>query len=98
MQLLQIILNTTLQDMKWLIEFTKNWKHRNLLHIVGGILIAFLPNLILNNLIGLIVGIWLCAVIGYLWEREQVKSFSAKFSLNDILLTMLGGLIIGIIL
>ena len=29
--------------MKKLIEFTKNWKYRNLLHIVGGFLIgAFL--------------------------------------------------------
>ena len=29
--------------MKKLIEFTKNWKHRNLLHVVGGLLMgAFL--------------------------------------------------------
>lgn len=84
--------------LKKLINFTKNWKYRNLLHIVGGILIAFFPNLILNNLIGLIIGIWLCAIISHLWELEQVKSFKAKYSQNDILLTMLGGLIIGIIL
>lgn len=83
--------------MKWLIDFTKNWKYRNLLHIVGGILIAFLPNLILNNLIGLIIGVWLCAIISHLWELEQVKSFKAEYSEKDILLTMLGGLIVGII-
>lgn len=84
--------------LKKLIEITKNWKNRNLLHIVGGILIAFLPNLILNNLIGLIIGVWLCALVSHLWELEQVKSYKAKYSQNDILLTMLGGLIIGIIL
>ena len=80
--------------MKWLINFTKNWKHRNLLHIVGGMLMALLPNLIIKGYGGAFIGVWLCAVIGYLWECEQVKSFGAKFSLNDILLTMLGGLII----
>lgn len=84
--------------LKQLINFTKNWKHRNLLHIVGGILIAFLPNLILNNLIGLIIGVWLCVLVSHLWELEQVKSFKAKYSEKDILLTMLGGLLIGIIL
>lgn len=84
--------------LKKLINFTKNWKNRNLLHIVGGIIIAFLPNLILDNLIGLIIGIWLCALIGHLWEMEQVKSYKAKYSEKDILLTMLGGLIVGIIL
>ena len=84
--------------MKKLIEFTKNWKYRNLLHIVGGILIAFLPNLILNNLIGLIIGVWLCAIVSHLWEMEQVNSYKATYSEKDILLTMLGGGIIGIIL
>lgn len=82
--------------MKWLIEITKNWKHRNLLHIVGGCLIAFLPNLLLNNLIGLIIGVWLCALIGHLWELEQVKHYKAKYSQIDILLTMLGGIVVGI--
>lgn len=33
--------------MKKLIEFTKNWKHRNLLHVVGGFLMgAFLSWLV----------------------------------------------------
>lgn len=80
--------------MKWLINFTKNWKHRNLLHIVAGMLIALLPNLIIKGYGGAFIGVLLCAIIGYLWEREQVKKFGAKFSLKDILLTMLGGLII----
>lgn len=82
--------------MKWLINFTINWKHRNLLHIVGGILIAFLPNLILDNLIGLIIGVWLCALVSHLWELEQVKNYKAKYSKSDIFLTVLGGFIIGI--
>ena len=84
--------------MKQLINFTKNWKHRNLLHIVGGILIALLPNLLLPNLLGLLVGCWLCTIIGHLWEMEQVKNFKATYSKGDILLAVLGGLIIGIVL
>lgn len=83
--------------MKQLIEFTKNWKYRNLLHIVGGCLIALLPNLLLPNLLGLLIGCWLCAIIGHLWEMEQVKNFKAKYSKTDILLSIFGGLIIGVI-
>ena len=83
--------------MKQLIEFTKNWKYRNLLHIVGGCLIALLPNLFLPNLLGLLIGCWLCAIIGHLWEMEQVKNFKAKYSKTDILLSIFGGLIIGVI-
>ena len=81
--------------MKWLINFTKNWKYRNLLHIVGGCLIALLPNLLLPNPLGLLIGCWLCAVIGHSWEMEQVKSFKARYSKNDILLAIIGGLITG---
>ena len=83
--------------MKQLINFTKNWKYRNLLHIVGGCLIALLPNLLLPNLLGLLIGCWLCAIIGHLWEMEQVKNFKAKYSKTDILLSIFGGLIIGVI-
>ena len=79
--------------MKKLIEITKKWKYRNLLHIVGGCLIALLPNLFLPNLLGLLVGCWLCAIIGHIWETEQVKNYSKV----DILLAVLGGLIIGIL-
>lgn len=81
-----------------LIEITNNWKYRNLLHIVGGILIALLPNLFLPNLLGLLIGCWLCAIIGHLWEIEQVRNFKATYSRNDILLSILGGLITGIVL
>ena len=83
--------------MKKLIELTKNWKYRNLLHIVGGCLIALLPNLFLPNLLGLLVGCWLCAIIGHIWETEQVKNYKATYSKVDILLAVLGGLIIGIL-
>ena len=79
--------------MKKLIEITKKWKYRNLLHIVGGCLIALLPNLFLPNLLGLLVGCWLCAIIGHIWEIEQMKNYSKV----DILLAVLGGLIIGIL-
>ena len=83
--------------MKKLIELTKNWKHRNLLHIIGGGLIALLPNLLLPNLLGLLIGCWLCAIIGHIWEIEQVKNYKAKYSKTDILLSIFGGLIIGVI-
>jgi len=84
--------------MKKIIELTKNWKHRSLLHIAGGCLIALLPNLLLPNSLGLLIGCWLCAIVGHLWETEQVKNFKATYSKTDILLSILGGLIIGIIL
>jgi hypothetical protein len=81
-----------------LIEITKNWKYRNLLHIVGGILISLLPNILLPNLLGLLIGCWLCALIGHIWEMEQVKNFKATYSKSDILLAVLGGVIIGILI
>ena len=84
--------------MKKIIELTKNWKHRDLLHIAGGCLIALIPNLLFPNFLGLLIGCWLCALIGHLWETEQVKNFKATYSKTDILLSILGGLIIGIIL
>ena len=84
--------------MKWLINYTKNWKHRNLLHIVGGCLIALLPNLLFSGFLGLLLGCWLCALIGHLWEIEQVKHYKAKYSKIDIFLTIIGGLITGIVL
>ena len=81
-----------------IIEITKNWKYRDLLHIAGGCLIALLPNLLLPNILGLLIGCWLCAIVGHIWEIEQVKNFKATYSKTDILLSILGGLIIGIIL
>lgn len=81
-----------------IIELTKNWKHRDLLHIVGGCLIALIPNLLLPDLFGLLIGCWLCALIGHSWEIEQVRNYKAKYSKRDIWLAILGGLIIGIII
>jgi len=83
--------------MKKIIEFTKNWKHRNLLHILGGMFIGLIPNLIFNNLFGVIIGCWLCVLIGHLWEIQQVRNYKAKYSKTDILLSVLGGSILGII-
>jgi hypothetical protein len=84
--------------MKKIIEFTKNWKHRDFLHFAGGMLIALIPNLLLSNLLGLLIGCWLCALIGHLWEMEQVKNYKAKYSKTDILLSVLGGFALGLIL
>lgn len=83
--------------MKWLIALTKNWKYRNLLHILGGCLIALLPNIFLPKGLDILIGCWLCAIIGHLWEIEQVQSFKAKYSEKDILLTILGGFLVGIL-
>jgi hypothetical protein len=83
--------------MKWLIDFTKTWKHRNILHLVGGCLISLLPNILLPNILGLLIGCLLCFLVGHQWEVEQVKSFKAIYSKSDILLTILGGLILGIL-
>ena len=83
--------------MKWLIKLTKDWKYRNLLHILGGGLIALLPNIFLPKGLGILIGCWLCGLIGHLWEKEQVKSYGAEYSQKDILLTILGGLLIGLV-
>ena len=76
-------------QMKKLIEFTKNWKHRDLLHIVGGFLIGAFLSLLF---------VWyvsLCIVFAFAnyWEFCQKKYFGAKYSISDILLTTLGGLV-----
>ena len=77
--------------MKWPIEFTKNWKHRDLLHIVGGILIG----LIIRDVYVTIIA---CALIGHIWETKQMQHFEATYSIKDVLLTILGGGLISIIL
>lgn len=83
--------------MKRLLQLTNNLKHRNLLHIIGGGLIALLPNILFNGFIGLIVGCWLCALIAHIWELQQVKYYKARYSYSDVFLTIIGGLIIWII-
>ena len=75
--------------MKKIIEFTKNWKYRNLLHIVGGFLIGFSFNLFLSWYISILV----VFTIANYWEYSQKKHFGAKYSFSDILLTTLGGVL-----
>ena len=75
--------------MKKLIEFTKNWKHRNLLHVVGGFLIGFTFNLFLSWYISILVVI----TFANYWEYSQKKHFRANYSISDIILTTLGGVV-----
>lgn len=79
--------------MKQIIEFTKNWKHRNLLHIMGGFILGFTFNLFLSWYISILAVI---AFANY-WEYSQVKFYKAKYSFSDILLTVLGA-ILGILI
>ena len=75
--------------MKKLIEFTKNWKHRNLLHVVGG----FLMGAFLSWLFAWHISLVLIITFANYWEFCQKKDFGAKYSISDILLTTLGGVI-----
>lgn len=84
--------------MKYLIELTKNWKNRNVLHLVFGALIAIVPNIILPKGLGIIITWALSIVIGHYWEVQQVKHFNATYSKKDVIITVLGGLIAGLIL
>ena len=75
--------------MKKLIEFTKNWKHRNLLHVLGGFLMGLTFNLFLSWYISILV----VFMFANYWEFSQKKHFGAKYSISDILLTTLGGVV-----
>ena len=75
--------------MKKLIELTKNWKHRNLLHVVGG----FLIGVFLSLLFAWYVSLVLIITFANYWEFCQKKDFGAKYSISDILLTTLGGVL-----
>ena len=75
--------------MKKLIEFTKNWKHRNLLHVVGG----FLMGAFLSWLFAWYVSLMVIITFANYWEYSQKKDFGAKYSISDILLTTLGGVL-----
>ena len=77
------------QQMKKLIEFTKNWKHRNLLHVVGGFLMGAFLSLLFTWYVSLMVII----TFANYWEFCQKKYFGAKYSISDILLTTLGGVL-----
>ena len=76
-------------QMKKLIEFTKNWKHRDLLHVVGGFLIGAFLSLLFSWYILLV----LIITFANYWEFCQKKDFGAKYSISDILLTTLGGVL-----
>ena len=76
-------------QMKKIIEFTKNWKHRNLLHVVGGLILGLILNLIVPWYISILVVI----TFANYWEFCQKKDFGAKYSISDILLTTLGGVL-----
>ena len=75
--------------MNKIIEFTKNWKHRNLLHIVGGLILGLILNLIVSWYISSLV----VFTLANYWEYSQVKFYKAKYSISDILLTTLGGVL-----
>ena len=75
--------------MKQIIEFTKNWKHRNLLHVVGG----FLMGAFLSLLFSWYISLTLIITFANYWEFCQKKDFGAKYSISDILLTTLGGVL-----
>ena len=75
--------------MKKVIEFTKNWKYRNLLHIVGGFLIGVFLSLLFTWYVSLV----LIITFANYWEYSQVKFYKAKYSISDILLAVLGGLL-----
>jgi glycopeptide antibiotics resistance protein len=74
--------------MRKLIEFTKNWKRRDLLHIMGGFLIGASLTIIIKYFAILAV----FSFANY-WEYTQVKCYKAKYSISDILLTTLGGIL-----
>jgi VanZ family protein len=80
--------------MKKIIEFTKNWKYRDLLHIVGGFLIGAFLSLLFAWYVSL------CIVFAFAnyWEYSQKKHFVAKYSIHDVLLTTLGCTIATIIM
>ena len=67
----------------------KNWKYRNLLHIVGGFLIGAFLSLIFAWYVSLV----LIITFANYWEFCQKKDFGAKYSISDILLTTLGGVV-----
>ena len=75
--------------MKKLIEVTKNWKHRNLLHVVGG----FIMGVFLSWLFAWYISLGFIITFANYWEFCQKKYFGAKYSILDILLTTLGGVV-----
>ena len=75
--------------MKKIIEFTKNWKHRDLLHIIGGLILGLILNLIVSWYISILV----VFTLANYWEYTQVILYKAKYSISDVLLTTLGSVL-----
>ena len=76
-------------QMKKIIEFTKNWKYRNLLHIVGGFILCYVLNLFLSWHVSILV----VFTLANYWEYTQVILYKAKYSISDVLLTTLGSVL-----
>ena len=76
-------------QMKKIIEFTKNWKYRNLLHMVVGFILCSILNLFLSWHVSSLV----VFTLANYWEYSQVKFYKVKYSISDILLTTLGGVL-----
>ena len=75
--------------MKKLIEFTKNWKHRDLLHVVGG----FLMGAFLSLLFAWYVSLCIVFAFANYWEYSQGRFYKAKYSVLDVLLTIFGAIL-----
>ena len=75
--------------LKKAIELTKNWKHRNLLHVLGG----FLMGAFLSLFFAWYVSLCIVFAFANYWEYSQKKHFGAKYSFYDILLTTFGGVL-----
>ena len=82
-----------LPQMKQIIEFTKNWKHRDILHVILGFVFSFILSLIFSwYYVVLIV-----FMIANIWELNQIKYFKVKYSISDVVLTMTGCILVIII-
>ena len=65
------------------------WNQRNLLHVVGG----FLMGAFLSWLFAWYVSLMVIITFANYWEFCQKKHFGAKYSISDIILTTLGGVL-----
>lgn len=88
--------------MMMLIQLDQN-KMRNFYHIVIGFAIGYLAFLAFhlydipvsweywNNSLAPLLGGILAAIPAFLWERRQELKYYAKFDINDVYRTMIGG-------
>ena len=82
-----------IQMFKFIIEYTKKWKNRNILHLVIGGILYTLISIIFNTIIGLLVTF----ILSNIWEINQIKYYKAKYSLNDIILSNFIAIIVTIL-